>query len=56
VLRFCLDVILQVRSLSPYRHDPFLRSANLGQDAVPDLSSVSASVKCILFSLPLKTL
>jgi hypothetical protein len=43
-------------SFSLFQREPFLRSASLGQGVVPNSSSVFASNKCILFSLPLKTL
>jgi hypothetical protein len=33
-------------SLSPFRREPFLRSASLGQGVVTDTSSVPASAKC----------
>jgi hypothetical protein len=36
LLRLCLDVILQVYSLSPYRREPFLRSTSLEQGVVLD--------------------
>jgi hypothetical protein len=36
LLRLCLDVILQVCSLPPSRHESFLRSAFLGQGVVLD--------------------
>jgi hypothetical protein len=53
LLGIFLDVVLQVRSLSPFRHELFLRSASLGQRAVLD-RGVFTSIKCILFPLPLK--
>jgi hypothetical protein len=36
LLRLCLDVVLQVCSLSPSRRELFLRSASLGQGAILD--------------------
>jgi hypothetical protein len=36
LLRLCLNVILQVRSLPPYRREPFLGSTSRGQDVVLD--------------------
>jgi hypothetical protein len=36
LLRFCLDIVLQVCSLSPYVHEPCLRLASLGQSDILD--------------------
>jgi hypothetical protein len=49
--RLCLDVVLQVCSLSPYQREPFLRSACLGQGAILDRQMFSLPQKCF-YSLP----
>jgi hypothetical protein len=36
MLKLCLDVVLQVCSLSPFQREPFLRSAFLGQGVILD--------------------
>jgi hypothetical protein len=36
LLRLCIDVVLQVHSVTPYWREPFLRSAFLGQGAILD--------------------
>jgi hypothetical protein len=42
-------------SPSPYRHEPFLRSASLGQGVILD-HRVFSSANVFIFYLPLKTL
>jgi hypothetical protein len=49
LLRLCLDVVLHVCSLSPFRREPFLRSAPLGKGAIFD-GRVIASIN-IFYSL-----
>jgi hypothetical protein len=44
MLRLCLDVVLQVCSISPFQREPLLRSASLGQGAILD-RGVFASAK-----------
>jgi hypothetical protein len=56
LLRLCLDVVLQVCSLSPYWCEPFLRAAFLGQGAVLDRRGSSLSQNVFILYLPLKTL
>jgi hypothetical protein len=56
LLRLCLDVVLQVFSLSPYRREPLLRSTFLGQGAVFDRLVSSLSQNVFILYLPLKTL
>jgi hypothetical protein len=41
LLSLCLDIVLHVCSVSPFRREPFLRSSSLGQGVVLDLMSVS---------------
>jgi hypothetical protein len=49
-LRVCLDVVLQVCSLSPSQHEPFLRLAYLGQGAILDRQVFSLlQIICILY-------
>jgi hypothetical protein len=45
LLTLCLNVVLQVYSLSPSWREPFLRSTSLGQVAALD-RRVSSSAKC----------
>jgi hypothetical protein len=56
MLRICLDVVLQVFSLSPYRREPFLRSAFLGQGAVLNHLVPSLPQNVFVLYLPVKTL
>jgi hypothetical protein len=44
MLRFCLDIVLQMCSLSPVRRELFLKSTSLGKGAVLD-HGVFASAK-----------
>jgi hypothetical protein len=50
MLILCLDVILQVCSLSPYRREPFLRSTFLRHGVVLD-RQVSSLPQNVLFSI-----
>jgi hypothetical protein len=43
MLRFCLDVVLQVCSPSPSRHELFLSSISLGHGSVLDQVITSAN-------------
>jgi hypothetical protein len=54
MLRLCLDVVLQVCSLSPSRHEPFLRSASLRQGAILNRRVFSLLQIIFIFYLPLK--
>jgi hypothetical protein len=56
LLRLCLDVVLQVYSLSPYQHEPFLRLAFLGQGAVLDHRVSSVPQNVVILYLLIKTL
>jgi hypothetical protein len=47
---------LQVCSLSPSQHEPFLRSASLGQGAIPDRRVFLLPQIIFIFYLSLKTL
>jgi hypothetical protein len=46
----CLDIVFQVCSLSPYRCEPFLKSAFLGQGVILD-RRVSSLSKNVFYSL-----
>jgi hypothetical protein len=54
MLRFCLDVVLHVCSLSPSRCEPFLKSASLGQGVILDRRVFSISQIIFILYLPLK--
>jgi hypothetical protein len=56
LLRLCLDVILQVCSLSPFQRDPFFRSASLGQGAILDHLVFMLPQNIFILYLLLKTL
>jgi hypothetical protein len=56
LLRLCLDVVLQVCSLSPNRREPFFRLTFLGQGATLDRRVPSLPQNVFILYLPLKTL
>jgi hypothetical protein len=56
LLRICLDVVLQVCSLSPYRRELLLRSAFLVKGAVLDRRVCSLPQNVFILYLPLKIL
>jgi hypothetical protein len=56
LLRLCLDVVLQVCSLSPSRREPFLKLTSLGQGAVLDHRVFFLLQIVFILYLPLKTL
>jgi hypothetical protein len=54
LLRLCLNVVLQVCSLSPSRRKPFLRSASLGQGVILNRRVFSLLQIIFILYLPLK--
>jgi hypothetical protein len=54
LLRLYLDVILQVYFLSPYRREPFLRSASPGQGVALDHQVFLLSQNVLILYLSLK--
>jgi hypothetical protein len=43
LLGLCLDVVLHMCSLSPFRHELFLRSTSLGQGAAIDCRVIASA-------------
>jgi hypothetical protein len=56
MLMLCLDVVLQVCSLSPSQCEPFLRSVSLGQGAILDRRVIASVKMSFILYLLLKTL
>jgi hypothetical protein len=56
MLGLCLDVVLQVCSLTTNRREPLLRLAFLGQGVILDHGVSSLPQNVFILYLPLKTL